>query len=797
MASLYLPAAVQENNEDCQDHNADMSDCQKTEPSEPAIEDSSAARNAMTSPAEFDWLPRSQLDAEALKDLPRYYKGDYQEPVNTSPSAGIPFDQADLEASADTSEMLENEKVRMLGNVVLSKGDIRIKADEIELDQINRRLKISGNLEVRDEGVLLRADEADINADDATGTLSNAQYVIHQAHIHGEADQITRESDNIATIDNGTYTRCEPENDSWHMEARAIELNLESGVGTARGAVLRIKNIPVLYTPRISFPIDNQRRSGFLWPTFSSAKGTGGADITVPYYININPNWDSTVAPRFISKRGTMAEVELRHLNKYSYWEGDAAYLDDELYGDKRWMMSLQENGSIGNNWTHKIDYGRVSDDDYLNDLSNSNFSLKRKSHILQQGQLVFQNEAIKGSARVSQYQTIDILATDPYQLLPQLEIATRQRFRSFQPEWLLRAQYSQFDAKDDNRVTGSRLYLEPGVSFPMRWTSGFIVPTAKYRASSYSLKDNNDPNFDMTDESPSVGAGMFSLDSGLVFERESDWFGRKYTQTLEPRLYYLYSEYEDQTDIPLFDTQQLSFDYNQLYRDTRFAGYDRIPDANQASIGLTSRLIDRDTGAETFRISIGQIQYFTDRRVNLDEEQAMTNSSDFSAEISWRANDNLRAVSSLVWNTDNSHLNQTAFALRYLSDTGAIFNAAYRLRKDDAIQVPGGALIDNDIEQYNVSGIIPIGSHWAAVAKWNYDKTNDRDLEQLLGVEYNTCCWKVSLLYQEGIDGNNERENGVYFQVQLKGLGGTGEKVDGILRNSIVGYRERERYDR
>lgn len=782
-ASLAQEQSGCEAGDDCATELKAAVNKQKATPAKPSRKQRKAERKRVEQKQQeainqsMDWYPLSQLDAMQLAITPSYCDGAYVQPGKAS-------------AREPTG-----------GDLDLGKGDLMVRADHAAFDKNNEVLRAAGNIELRENGVLVRSKSAIIDAKDGTGSLDDATYVLHEAHARGEAGEIRRESENVVRLIDGSYTHCVPSSDSWVMSAADIELDQESGVGTAKHARLRLAGVPVFYWPYMTFPIDNRRRSGFLFPTVGTAKSSGGLDLSVPFYWNIAPNWDATIAPRFIEARGTAAEVEARHMNRYSNWTVSGSWIDDQEYGDDRWFYAVNEAGLLPGGWFHTINYTEVSDKDYLTDLSGAtSLEFQRSTSLVQSANIVKTGDIYTFSAQAVQYQVLDDFVVEQYRRLPQLSLTVETEKTAFRPTWLLVAQGTQFDIDTSSRAIGTRIYLEPGVRFPMLSDWGFLTPTVKIKSVNYALSKDHDlrPGIAVVDEQPTALVPTASLDGGLYFERATSWFGDDYTNTLEPRLYYLYSKFEDQTDQPLFDTGFTTFDYNQLFRDSRFTGYDRIPDANQLSVGITSRLIQDRSGNETFWASIGQIYYFEDRKVTLDQANSTADTSDTSqlaSEVGYQWNRNLRSYVSALYDHSDHEVDQSSATVRYFGDRGLIVNLSYNYRRQDPIMLDQ-ELLENSIRQSDVSTIVPVSRHWALMGRYNYDHTNSRTLGEALGVEYNSCCWKVRVAYQSGLNSAFETERGLYFQIEMKGLGGTDTGVRSIMESSIVGFEDFEERD-
>ncbi|MEM8498728.1 MAG: LPS-assembly protein LptD [Pseudomonadota bacterium] len=753
--------------------------------------------------AEIDWLPAEMLGS----DYPLgHCNGAYVAPRNDSPEAELEPSKSPLRSSADRSELRGNTTATLSGNVFIEEGYRRLSVDEATYNRETRELQLNGNLLLREPGLLMLADKAVINSEDGTGLLSPADYVLHKQHVRGGAAEIARLEDGALVMKSASYTRCEPNNNTWELLGKSIVIDQEKGVGTARHARLNVKGLPVFYSPWLQFPIDDRRKTGVLWPSFSNTS-TGGVDIAIPYYINLAPNYDATLTPRYISNRGMIAEAETRLLTQYGHWVASGSYLaDDEDTGEDRWLVALAERGSIGPKIRTRIDFTRVSDDDFFNDLSTRGLEVKRETHLDQLGEMYFTDWGWNFAARFQQFQTIEtsiLPQNEPYKLLPQLSASHRGLGVPFQPQLNYDLQYTFFD--HDILTRGHRVYAETGVSYPMEWLAGFVKPTLKLKHASYSI---DEPLQNDSDSSESYTVPVFSLDSGLFFERSLKVNESDYQQTLEPRLYYLRVPEQDQSGIPLFDTTALTFGYSQLFREDRFTGHDRVGDADQLTLGLSTRFID-DEGAEKLSASIGQIFYFRDRRVALVQPRAedADATSAVAGELEYRPTDHLRLTSSLLWNTADDKIDEGGFQFQYEPEEDILINLAYRYRRDNPLFRPNSDIFGETIEQTDVSAVFPFGKHWRAYMRWQYDLAQHSTIEDLVGIEYSDCCWDIRLVYQRGLNGAlqrnvgaplNEfdvrREHAVYLQFVLRGLGSLGDKIDRILDRSILGYGDFKR---
>ncbi|HEY9036035.1 MAG TPA: LPS-assembly protein LptD [Pseudomonadales bacterium] len=826
------------------------------EPQTPAQMTAAAAlapRRTLT-PAELNWQPSA--DAGCCE-------GSYVDPLADIDKISNDPEDSPLKVTADSGELQESgEHFVLEGGIAFQQGYRQGSSNRAEVLRTEDRVIFEGDVTLQEPGLLILADRVQINTATDTGAAENVHFVMYEERIRGDAGRLDILGDGIYQLSDSNYTTCEPLDHAWDLHAGEIHVDQNTGIGTAKDAVLHLETIPVAYIPYLQFPVDDRRMSGFLWPTISHSSNSG-FEIATPYYFNLAPNYDATFAPRYIEDRGMMYELGTRYLSPLDEWMLGIAYLNnDTQYRDDqidnklnsippqpvapsdysadidRWLITLNERGVLGNGWRSRIDYTRVSDDDYFRDLDTVSIEASRQTNLQQTGVLAYTSDLWSFTASLEDYQTLNDDAKEQYALLPHLELIKSADGESFSPSWLLLADYSFFDS--DERIRGQRLYTEPGVTFPMRWSAGYITPTAKVRQVNYTLNNSNengvvynytpatwvppgpapimswpdDPDFirplpgtEITGQ-PSATVPMFSLDAGLFFERDMTWNDSPYLQTFEPRLYYLYADYEDQTNLPNFDTSEIDFSYRSLYRESRFNGYDRLDDANQTTVGVMSRFTDQETGRETFNVGIGQIFYNRDRRVSVTQVAALTPVytspySEIAAEAMYAPSENFRLTTGISWDPDTNKTSEGGFAGQWLPTERMLFNLGYRYRREAPQFDPTtGEFVNSDIDQVDFSAVIPLNHQWRLFARWNYDLTANDSLETLGGIEYESCCWMVRAVYQEAIDGalnidnNNfvaddelERDYAFFLQFQLKGLGDLADKVDDVLDNAIPGF--------
>lgn len=816
----------------------------------------------------IDWVPREKLTPAQLAEAGPYCAGAYVEPLRPGMDDKTPLSEAPMFVSAKASRYEQTEQVATLaGDVVLRQSHLQVEADEANLHQLENKGELVGNVRLRDNGALVVGDRAELQLDNGEAKIENAEYVLHKSHIRGSAQYAKREETAIIRLKDGTYTRCEPGENTWYLKGNNITLNPASGFGTATNVTLRVKDLPVFYTPYIQFPIDDRRQSGFLQPSISNSSDTGFSLLT-PYYFNLAPNYDATLYPTLMTKRGLQMEGEVRYLTKSTEGQVGASFLNDEEdqrknqseYEDTRWMYSWQHKGGLDTRLLSEVDYTEISDPYYFQDLETQ-LGINTGDYLDKRGTLTWRGDSYTARLNVQGYERATVTDITPYERLPQLTLNGTLPFQPAGLNFSYNTEIVRFDRnlrsgfftnRDDQleswydnnlnglaRADGNRLHVEPGVSLPLNWSFGYLKPSVKYAYTKYDLDLDSEGKADLAaanqtfDDSVSRSVPIYSVDSGLYFDRNTQLFGNSYRQTLEPRLFYLYVPEEDQTDIPVFDTSESTFNYASLFRENRFSGSDRIGDANQLSLGVTNRWIEPN-GFERQRFSIGQAIYFADRKVQMpgidyrDRNESQSSVSPYALEYMYRFNRDWRLTSDFNWDPDSRETRSGSAMFHYQPEDNPnkVINAGYRYRADtvrfdqasgtwgysqdfgtptleDGSPNPNYIKDYYKISQHDFSTIWPIVPQWSVIARWQYDYNRNRTLEAFGGFEYDSCCWKLRLVNRYWIDydeaslnpdRNDEADRGIFLQIVFKGLGGVlGNGVETFLDKGIEGYRERE----
>jgi LPS-assembly protein len=806
------------------------------------------AETAPRSAAEIDWVAKSALSAEDASELPWFCKGMYAPPT----MEGIEGDTR-MFATADSALHVQAHSTSLSGNVVIVQDRKIVNGSFVTRDAATGITNIEGPLILREEGLLLTGDSASTNFFAGTGIVDNATFLLHQANLRGTANRLVQDADNKIHIDQGEMTRCEPTSNVWKINGENIELDPEAGWGVARNVTLKIKDVPVFYFPWFRFPINDERQSGLLSPSIGY-DSDGGTDISIPYYFNLAPNYDATYQLRSLWKRGFIQDAQLRYKNKNTDNEINGALLaNDDIFDDRelfdqtstgtdtssvdipdfekrnRWLLNLRHSGEWGPQWKTTIDYSAVSDLNYLEDIGgnvgsdsvdqfvgpvDASLANRRSAALTRLGKIEYRAGEFAAALFVQGFQNLDPIGVEQYEKIPSLTAGYNNNIGAI--DYKVDFDYSFFtkdntDISGINAIVGERITSKMNFSVPWRRTWGFVKPSLSVIHRKYNL-DDTPANFRAN---PEETIPVFSLDSGLYFDRYFSLAGHSLQQTLEPRLYFLYAQEAFQDDLPNFDAGPLTPSYSQLFRENRFSGSDRIGDARQLSAGVTTRFLAQDTGAELFSISLGQIYYFKDRSVlfnPVDSESPTARESALFAEARLKLGENFTARSSFEWEPDANRSNRGQLSVKYADNERRILNLSYQNTSDEAQR----RTIEQQSEESDLTFIWPVYENWSAIGRWNFGWDTHQTIESFIGFEYNDCCWKARLVARRFLREQTTitvlqddpasasgftaidtlvtpADTGIFFEFQLKGLSTLGRRLDSLLEQSIPGYRNRE----
>ncbi|TVP57618.1 MAG: LPS-assembly protein LptD [Halomonadaceae bacterium] len=738
--------------------------------------------------ADLDWVPFADMDEAARARVPGYCGGGYQEPQQ------IPLLTATDDSvfiTSDHARYRMEESLRLSGDVNIAQGPFQARSDSAEFDQFSGEARLSGSVVSRGQGFLVTGDSALFDTASGDITLNTASFLLHEAHMRGEADQLARTGAAAVRIRGANLTTCQPGNNAWSLVASRVNLDQDEGFGSARHVRLQVKDVPVFYIPWMTFPIDDRRRSGLLYPSFGSSSAGSGFFLAQPYYFDLAPHYDATYTPQVIHRRGLFNELELRYLSPWGQTDLGLGYIDrDSEYGDEfsgrssnRWGLALNSEAQWTSQWRSSVNYNVVSDDDYLTDLVQT-LDLDRATHLPRTATTRYQDQDLEFSATLRGFQTLDGDIADadrPYSQLPALALNSRGQAGDL--DWQGRGQYAYFWRDNDNiqgrdRAIGSRLRLQPSLSAGHQGLAGFVRSSVMLDHTQYLLEDvPQDDRFSRT-------VPFVDMDAGLFFDRELRLAGQDFTQTLEPRLYYVYSPFREQDEIPLFDTAVTSFNFSQLFARDRFVGGDRIGDNNRITGAVTTRFLDAARGAERARFSIGQLYQFDDQRVSVDGRGAADKGeSPLAGEAMLRPLDNFSLSVAGQWDPRENTTLQGRSQVRFHSEdfrTVASVGHTY-----DATAV-------ERLEQSDIGLVLPTSEQTRLIGRWVYDLERNATAGSLAGLEYTTCCWSMQLVAQTFRTRDDGLDRRVLFQIQLRGLGGGGSAAANIAE-SIPGFEQHQ----
>ena len=656
-----------------------------------------------------------------------------------------------IHLQSDKVELNEDNVSRFSGNVVIQQTDKRIETDQAEYTKQTEHVEAQGNVRFIAPDIQIKSESASFNLKSNQALLKKSEYQSLTSRARGQASSIEIKDKNTTKLSDATYTTCDPNNADWLLSASSIELDSESQQGHASNVVLRFKDVPFFYFPYLRFPIGEERLSGFLFPYFGNSN-EHGTEFKVPYYWNIHPQVDATITPWYMSKRGTLLHTEFRYLTENDNGILDIEYLNnDKVFKDTRERLRWKHESQPGLGWQAVADYNYVADVNHLTDFSND-LNSTSSTYLTRTADAIYNSQNWLLNIKAEDHQ---ILSGDkPYKRLPQLSLSSRYAVKDNALNYSLQSEAVRFDHAD-NKVIGDRIHIKPELSYHLKSAAGFFEPKLAIQHTRYNLKQTtNEAKISRT-------IPTFSFNSGLFFERDSQLFSNNYIQTLEPQLFYVYVPYKDQSALPVFDSSAYAFNVNQSFTDYRFNGVDRIGDDNRVTAALATRFIDQENGKEMFMARVGQIYYFSDRRVQLPAVALDTSSrSNIIAEIKTQPG-NWTFTSQLEWDPKSKSNVNSSNQLGY-SYQKFNFDLAHRYQR-------------SALETREMKFNWELNSRWKFNASHLYDLLNDHIVENLVGIHYESCCWGLKLSTKERYLSATQTDRGVYLELILKGLGGFG----------------------
>lgn len=824
---------------------------------------------------ELHWIANPNSDS-ACKG---YYQKDaipFDAPITAGKQA--------LDIRADRTLLSQKETTTLIGNVSIAQPNRLISADRAyvyrdkETNLINQ-VKFENHITLRQPQSYILAGAGNISFPSKAWSLDNVLFQqtlqAHETspetdqHVYGvsawgRAKHAKQNEPNVLDLYDATYTTCPPNKTSaWSLYGKHIHMDKNTGRGYITNSLFYIKGTPVFYWPYFNFPIDNRRQTGFLAPTYGHSTRSGN-EITIPFYWNIAPNYDATITPDFLDQRGVNVIAQARYLAswhsgtlKFSLLPNDkkftlfkktepleftpdttsaaqASALDElDKASTTRTSLSWQENVLFSKSLTGHVNYNWVSDDYYLNDLSKNVFA-QTDTQLPQTVNLTYEDNTLQLIGNIHHYQTLhpvtEATVNNQYTRIPQIKLATQSPKRPYGFQFSLNSEYNYFNIARNPGSTlpqpkGSRLSFQPQVSLPFAKRGMFITPRVQLQMTTYQIHDAGTDGSGQNNQTTSTRVlPILDLNAGLEFARNTTLFGRAYTQTLEPQIYYVYVPYQNQNDLPIFDsydtTQPLAFTYDQMFRYNRFTSVDRLGDTNQMTLSLSSRFLEKDSAVERFRVSAGQIVYFKNRKAslcsnnpadantypacdNLSETTVKANVqsvSPIAGIISYQLYNHWQLIGSMAWNPDTRRTDNQSINLNYAGHGNRNFNLGYTFaREGDILDTMDGATTNanNDLEQSTLSMSWPLSKRIKVLGQWGYNLSHHHVQNYIYGVEYEDCCWAVRFVGSRtffGLDQSlhKQYERAVFLQFSLKGLSRLGlSDPSGAISASIKGYQD------
>jgi LPS-assembly protein len=780
-------------------------------------------------------------------------------------SADIAADDHRIHIDTDDAVLDADGNAVMNGRVRVRHDARSITSDSVTYDNQTGRVAVKGGVDFEDPKLRVRSDTGRYDIDGAAN-FDQANFQLMDRLGRGFAKDIDVLPDGKLTLTQVRYTSCPIGNEDWMLVASSIKLDTKIQEGVAHHVTMRFKDVPIFYTPYISFPLGDERKSGLLFPSFGHS-GSNGFDLEVPYYFNLAPNYDLTLTPGLLTSRGVELAEQFRYLSSSSHGQIDGTFLpnDSQTRSDRSYFR-FTDITDFKRGMRFDTDIANVSDSQYFEDFAVGSDATS-VTFLERRADLLYYDDAWRVRGELQNFQTIDVLnvvtACPPGTTTSTFSAAScderpYSRVPRIQANALWPVGDTHFDLALDSEIvnflreigpTGVRFNVAPELRWSARGPGYFFEPAVGYDFTQYDLKnaDAGGPNSPST---PTRALPYARLDTGLVFERDAGSHGQR-TQTLEPRLVYSYVPYRNQNELPIFDTGLPDLNLTELFRTNRYVGEDRIGDANQVALALTTRLFDTVSGAQYLSATIGQIRYFSIPRVGLPADafaestgqtvvtipgvnplalpgQGIVNSrgqiimalpgqyvaglpaqtfatigtgqaveafpaSDLVADVSVTAYKNFGFNFDYLWNPYTSETDKSEVSVQYRPDPTRVVNLGYRFQQNILNQ-------NVILKQWDGSFAWPIGDHWNTVGRWVYSLADHQTIEELAGFEYKSCCWKIQVVqrrYVRVTSGPLGQTSGLdtsyALQLELTGLSSVGKPANTFLEREIRGYSTRD----
>jgi LPS-assembly protein len=687
-----------------------------------------------------------------------------------------------IRVKAQHTQIQQDTLAEFSGKVEIESAGATIKANEAKVDRNTQSLNASGEVTYQDPQIKVSSESVYLNTSSNDLLIRDTEYQLASMNGRGKAQTIELSKQTGIELNEVSFSTCPEGHEDWRIQASSISLSPNQSRGEVSHARFYLKDIPVLYLPYFSFPVTNTRQSGLLYPVISSSSSTG-LSYEQPYYWNITENMDATLAPRLMTDRGVQLKSEFRYLTEAHAGQLDMEYLgNDRASGnnEERYFYRFVHQGQILENWQINAEYNGLSDSNYIVDLGSDYYN-RADTHLYQTLGLSYYDDQLDFNL---QFRDFEILGehANSYRALPEMKLNYETPL-DYGFEFDLASELTYFDNNNDLSPRATRLHIAPSLRYPYQTNWGeFLAETTLLQT--YYRQDNIQ-NTNLS-EKISRTLGQARLYGALAFERDATWLQKDAVQTLEPKIQYFYTSFEDQSDIGLYDTTRLFSDFDGLFRGRKFTGIDRISDKNQVTVGLTTRIID-ENNREQFALSVGQIFYLQDNRLAANSEQ--NDRSALAAELDWQIGSKWYAHTEAQISSVTDKVERSSISLEYTSSKDRVAQINHRYVRE---------LSGEEINQVGITASWPISNNWHWVGRWYHDVKQRRTVESYTGLQYESCCWALRIVAQrhlsnrydqDGLQSTNEFESGLALQFIFKGMGGNSTGRD-MLTDGLFGYR-------
>jgi len=709
----------------------------------------------------------------------------------------------DIHISSEHASIKQDQIAQFNGSVILVDKNQKIVADELSFNRLKMQIEAVGNIHYQGKQINIFADTLSASKTDRSTEMTSASYQLDGNPGHGKAKILSINGDGLLSLVDSTFTTCLQEVPDWQIKASEINLSASGDFGEAYHAQFRVLDVPIFYVPYFSFPISKERLSGFLYPQIEQTTNTG-LEVTAPFYWNIAENYDATITPRYMSKRGLQLQTEFRYLMDQQSGKIDFEYLDNDkeiaTNDDSRYLVRLQHIGTFSEDFRAYVDYTTISDDNYLVDLGSKQYN-SNDAYLYQTGELAYFGEQWQATLQLQDFEVLGDHQPS-YKTLPHIELSAQQPLNFMPGQFELYSEITNFQASEKDQIEANRYHVEAGFIFPITRPAWFLNSEVKIMHTYY--QQDNISQGSAYEETVERTLPKIRIHGGINFDRELIAFGDTYRHTLEPQLQYLYVPEKDQSNIGLYDTTLLQDDFHGIFRDTSYSGLDRIAGANQYTWGITSRLLDKEN-LEIIRVSLGRIQYLGGNNSDLANDALLPDNSDISdnsnnkqssvaADLFYRINHQWQVSGDIQYNT-----------LEDFTNKGQI-NIDYQISKYNLVQLNHRytrSVSGDSLEQVSLLTSFAINKNWAFVGRLTQDLQQDRSLESYAGFQYESCCWAIRIAYHRHInsnldpvsftsEGREEFDTGISIKFIIKGLDGKQSAIgtQEMFDKSIFGYK-------